>query len=172
MESSSSFSSSSESDWVVELRRKHVVAAASAFVISKTTRGTGPKQKSNWNKWLTHVNNLGQRNFRRMYRMDIQSFNQLHDLLHETLQTVDKKQASRSSGSDICSQIHLEVAIRYLAGGSLWDIHDNFGLSVYEFCRSVWRLIDAINSQSIQRQIWYWGWSDTCRNWNSVCKEI
>lgn len=79
--------------------------------------------------------------------MDIGSFKHLRDLVQEKLETVDKNQAVRSSGLAICSQICLALTIGYLAGGSLWVIHDNLGLSVWEFFPSLWRTIDAITSQ-------------------------
>lgn len=73
--------------------------------------------------------------------MDIESFNDIHNLVHKNLQTIKK-----TRGFDICSQIRLAVKIPYLDGCSLWDIHDNFGWPVCEFYRSVWLSTNEINS--------------------------
>lgn len=58
-------------------------------------------------------------------------FNDLHDVLHEKLETIHKTQAEIPIASPICSQVCLAIAIQYMSDVSLWDIHDNFGFS---FC--------------------------------------
>lgn len=65
-----------------------------------------------------------------MYCIDKGLYNHFHELVQEKWETIDKKQALRTSGSALVSQIRLALTIWYLAGGSLWTIDDSFGLSV------------------------------------------
>lgn len=37
------------------------------------------------------------------------------------------------------------MILRYLTGGSIWDIHSNFEVSFTELYQSNWRVVDAIN---------------------------
>ena len=120
MESDSSSSSSlSEYPTLMAMRHRHVVSAAASAAVGKREK-TGRKLRVERKNWLYHVSRLGPRNFKRMYRMDIISFNHLHNVLHKELETIHKEQAIRSSGSAVCSHIRLALTIRYLAGGSLW----------------------------------------------------
>ena len=81
-----------------------------------------------------------------MYRLHIENFNLLlNDIRHE-ITTENVEMAIRSSGSEVCAEVRLAATLRYLAGGSVWDIRIIFGLSVYEFYRSVWRVVDAIHN--------------------------
>lgn len=50
----------------------------------------------------------------------------------------------RYSGSAICFEICLALTIRYLAGGSICDINEKFGLSFGGFYRSFGCAIDEI----------------------------
>ena len=52
-----------------------------------------------------------------------------------------------SSGSEVCAEVRLAMALRFLAGGILWDIRSNFGVSVTELYRSLSRVVDAINDK-------------------------
>lgn len=45
----------------------------------------------------------------------------------------------------MCAEIRLEMTLRYLDCGSFWDIKNNYKVSVTEFYRSSWRVVDAIN---------------------------
>lgn len=50
-----------------------------------------------------------------------------------------------STGSEVCAEVRLSMKLRYLSGGTVWYTHDNFGVSVGEFYRNVFRTVDAIN---------------------------
>lgn len=50
-----------------------------------------------------------------------------------------------SAVSEVFAEVRLSITLGYLAGGIFWDIPDNFGVSVGEYFRSVFRTVDPIN---------------------------
>lgn len=106
---------------------------------------TGPKEWATRKDWRNHLRVEGPRKFRRMYRMEVEQFEELFNLVRPALETQDVVQAERSSGSEVCAEVRLAITLRYLAGGSYLDVCSNFGVSNAEFYRSVWRCVDAIN---------------------------
>jgi hypothetical protein len=83
--------------------------------------------------------------FRQAYRMTIPSFNKLLDKLRPDLETINKIQARRSSGSPILPEMRLSMTLRYYAGGSAHDIIRYHKVSKPEFYKSLWRTTAAIN---------------------------
>lgn len=116
---------------------------------------------------------LGARYFKRAYRMCYNSFWKLHaqlkvgiDRAHkQTLEKMKKQRKallrSRQSGSvrrrlnnpplppipngRIHSEVRLACALRYFAGGSLYDITSTYGISNTEAMNSVWYVVEATN---------------------------
>jgi hypothetical protein len=96
--------------------------------------------------WHRHVQSLLHENlFHIKYRMSIESFNRLLDLLSPKLHLKDKY-AIISGSEPISCEIMLHCAIRFLAGGSYHDIRATAFISKPSFFRLVWHTIDAINS--------------------------
>lgn len=96
--------------------------------------------------WKLHVQSLVHENlFHVKYRMSLDSFNKLLDLLTPALRL--KEQFAIVSGFEpICCEVMLHCAIRYLAGGSYHDIRATAHISKPSFFRLLWHTIDAITS--------------------------
>lgn len=132
---------------VVKRRRCAVV---DAWFLTKTSLGpTGPKRHklAVRRDWFEHVRREGDRMFRRIYRLDVQSFNELLEMIRNRISTLDSDRAVQSSGSEVCAELRLAMTLRYLAGGSATDIRLIFGVSYAEFYKSLWTVIDAINAE-------------------------
>lgn len=149
-----------ENPFVIEaiaaaVAKRRRLAAAAAVLSEGADSGlgpTGPKVVKNADRdsWDTHVRKVGSaRTFQRMYRVDLQHFHVLLEMIRTQIETDDVGMAVRSAGSEVCAEFRLAMALRYLAGGSVWDIRLNCGVSSAEFYRSVWRVIDAINGTLI-----------------------
>eukprot|EP00970_Alexandrium_tamarense_P016947 scaffold7881_cov103-Alexandrium_tamarense.AAC.1 len=115
---------------------------------------------------------LGDIYFRRAYRMSWLSFWQLHDKLcgpiEETVAKAAKirKEARRKEkrkrgvgrsnnlnptpplppNGTISTSVRLACALRYYAGGSVYDIISSYSISHTELFQSVWYVVDAVNA--------------------------
>jgi hypothetical protein len=96
--------------------------------------------------WNLHVQSLLHENlFHVKYRMYLDAFNKLLDLLTPTLRL--KEQFAIVLGFEpICNELMLHRAIRYLAGGSYHDIRATAHISKPSFFWLLWYTIAAINS--------------------------
>jgi len=95
--------------------------------------------------WHLHTQSLLHENlFHVKYRMSLESFNKLLDLLSPHLWLKDKY-AVMNGSEPISCEIMLHCAIRFLAGGSYHDIHATVNISKASFFCLVWHTIDAIN---------------------------
>jgi hypothetical protein len=95
--------------------------------------------------WIRHVESLLHENlFHVKYRMAIESFEKLLEMLRPELQLKDKY-AVMSGMEPISCEIMLHCTIRYLAGGSFHDIHATVFISKPSFYRLVWHTIHSIN---------------------------
>lgn len=128
--------------------RRRFLASSAVVVQEGSCKNVGRKRKTALRKeWGEHVSREGPEVFRRMYRMPIFYFNELLGRIRFKFETADVEMARRSSGSEVCAEVRLALTLRYLAGGTVWDIRSNFGVSKTEFYRSVWTVIDALNSE-------------------------
>ena len=119
-------------------------------------------------------NEIGASLFRRAYRMSYESFLRLHDLLHLHIEkafqrlmlqmilrrrnrqsTKKRKRGKRRRinrsqviipASKIDSTVRLAVALRYFAGGDVYDIAPLYGVSRSSCFASVWILVDAVHN--------------------------
>ena len=98
---------------------------------------------------------LGPVYFRRAYRMSYQSFWILHSKLKpgilEAMERPEEDFAINSSSppvpnGPITTSVRLACALRYFAGGSIYDIMGKYGISHTEVLNSVWYVVEAINS--------------------------
>jgi hypothetical protein len=88
----------------------------------------------------------GERHFERAYRMSFTTFCDLHTLLHTSI--LSGAPPNHTGGLPrICTKIRLAAAIRFFAGGSVWDIMISHGMSRTETYDSVWMIVDAVNNQ-------------------------
>ncbi|CAN0398877.1 unnamed protein product, partial [Ectocarpus fasciculatus] len=90
---------------------------------------------------------LDEKDFEKMFRMDRDSFGTLLGMVRPNL-TTSHAQWLNSSGSIIDPKTKLAVAIRWLAGGAVHDICFSFGISKKSFYKRagvLWTTLDAIN---------------------------
>ena len=102
-------------------------------------------------------NELGAYYTRRAFRMTDVSFWKLHRLIlkytkYTIINPADSQkgimgieQRNGAVNGLIPSTIRLSAAIRYFAGGSVYDIACMHGISVRQVYTSVWRVVDAVN---------------------------
>ena len=133
---------------VVKRRRLMCAGAVAIFLEAeeKHSREISPRKKPTRRNWQEHVTKVGPTIFRKMYRLNIENFNRLLGYIRDEISTGNVEMARRSSGSEVCPEARLAMTLRYLAGGSVWDIRLIFDVSTEEFYRSVWRVVDAIDN--------------------------
>lgn len=151
MSTSSDASSSDEDERRIigaATARRRFATAATVVIEDESRRIFVQRRKTSLRKdWQGHVAREGHQIFRRMYRMHLYYFNDLFQRIRSKIETRDVEMAIRSSGSAVCAEIRLAMTLRYLAGGSVWDIRSNFSVSKSEFYRSVWGVVDALNEE-------------------------
>lgn len=104
------------------------------------------RDRMEWNLHVASLLNEGNDSFRRMYRMEFESFTNLCAMLHPFL-SVDKRMSTlRTSKSSITTEIILHCLIRWLAGGSYLDIRVSAGISSSAFYRCIHSAMVAILS--------------------------
>jgi len=85
--------------------------------------------------------------FSRAYRMDVDDFYSLHDLLKDDLEdSFYGSKRVKQSNFFIPTTIRLSIALRFFAGGDPLDIMINHGVCKPSVYRSVWGVVDCINS--------------------------
>lgn len=100
-------------------------------------------------EWEEHVAALQKEasgSFRRMYRMDIESFVKLASMLEPHLNVDEKMSKVRTTKGKITTEIALHCLIRWLAGGSYIDIRLSAGISRSSFYRCIHSAMNAISS--------------------------
>lgn len=91
---------------------------------------------------------LGDAYFRRAYRMKFETFNRLASMLSQFIITASgKKQNSRNylPNGAILPEVRLACALRWFAGGSVYDIMTTYGIGHTDVLSSCWYVVDAIN---------------------------
>jgi hypothetical protein len=128
------------------------------LVLPRRTSSTTPKpaiyrvRRSVW----SIMEELGEYGTRRAYRMKRESFFQLFRLLEPHMVTGSRKRPSsgkkrRSKKYDgatngiIPKTSRLSIALRWFAGGSVWDIAIVHGVSVSAVYESIWIIVHAVN---------------------------
>mmetsp|Transcript_4497 Transcript_4497/g.6787 ORF Transcript_4497/g.6787 Transcript_4497/m.6787 type:complete len:430 (-) Transcript_4497:272-1561(-) len=132
----------------VKRQRLMCLAAVAIFLEEEEnqSREYSPKKMPTRTNWDEHVTQVGATVFKKMYRIDKDNFKLLLSYIRDKITTVNVEMARLSSGSEVCPEVRLAMTLRYLAGGSVWDIKLLFNISVNEFYSSVWRVVEAINN--------------------------
>jgi hypothetical protein len=88
-----------------------------------------------------------EKEFKKFYRMNLSSFNELLGLLRPHIKVNFKQSSNASNGRHpIIHEIILHCTLRYLAGGSYHDIRTTAGLSKSSFYHCIYHGIDAIDN--------------------------
>jgi hypothetical protein len=93
-----------------------------------------------------HFASLGPDIFRKMYRMNRDEFEKLHELLLPRLPNIKKRSRGGTPNGDICSRTRLCMALRFCAGGDKYDISATHVVHPNEVYKSLWLVVDAINN--------------------------
>ena len=80
--------------------------------------------------------------------MDEASFWALHSMHKKDLVSKKRKRGRPNPSTDIPSELKLSIAIRFFAGGDLYDLMISHGVSMTSIYASVWQVVDAINSNN------------------------
>ena len=89
---------------------------------------------------------LGPKTTRRMYRMTESSFWDLLDIIRPQMHVSKKRKRGSTPNGDITKDLRLAMALRYFCGGSPYDIGLAHGVYKNEVYKSVWEVVDAVNS--------------------------
>jgi len=92
---------------------------------------------------------LGPSYFKRAFRMTYESFQKLSSTLKDGIINASKRKVNSKNwvpNGRVTPQVRLACALRYMAGGSPYDLLTSFGISHTEVFSSLWFVIDAINN--------------------------
>ena len=87
---------------------------------------------------------LGSYYFKRAFRMSFESFQKLSAILQPGM--VRRNFSKAHCNGPIVNDVRLACALRYFAGGATYDIATTFGVAPSEVPKSVWEIVDAVNS--------------------------
>ena len=84
---------------------------------------------------------------RAAYRMSIESFYKLHDLLKDNLEEIFMPSGGHHCKDyRICTTLRLSAALRFFAGAAQYEIIQTHSFTYKEVYKSVWGVVDAVNS--------------------------
>ena len=130
---------------------------ASNFYLSAQETERLPMYTRNRVLWHEHVHGLLQErgdSFRGMYRMSLQSFNKLCDLVRPIVQLDEAMSVRRTGKAPIIAEMMVHCLIRFLSGASPVDARLTIGISIPSFYRILYRCVNAMfpNSSTISHQ--------------------
>jgi hypothetical protein len=129
-------------------RRKKIIlccAVVPELIFMRTSSAYAPEREYVRLDWQREVSFLAPEEFKRVYRLSLTGFKRLLQLTYNDLRSNSK--FVRKSVQPVSPQIHLAMALRFLAGGNVNDIWLRFGVSRSEMYNYVWRTVDAINKR-------------------------
>jgi len=129
------------------MRRRRLVVVRAALRARRQASGPrGPKRQRDRVDWQDYVDRTSPKEFRAAFRMTLESFNVLLDVIRPHISAKEPAKASGNSGV-IVPEVRLAVALRVLAGGSLHDLKMAWHIySRNEIYHSLWLVVDAINA--------------------------
>ncbi len=130
--------------------RDDVIIPARAFVRIRRAVDARQRNKIRDRSFVeAEILGLDPKLFTKMFRMSPSAFATLHDLIRPLLREdwtpKSQQMAELSSGSCVETIVLLAGTIRWLAGGSLWDIAFMFRVSYSTIHSRKWVVITAIN---------------------------
>ncbi len=97
---------------------------------------------------LQEMDHLDPRTFKRIFRVNRATFDELLELVAPLILHCDAQKAVNSSGTPIHLKTRLAVTLRWLAGGSYVDLCFAFGIGVSSFYSDrgvIWPTIEALD---------------------------
>ena len=135
---------------------RQIEAAGASYVLS--FRDTQQMRNNNHRSGTTNryrlrkeidaiYHELGDTFFRRAYRMSYEDFMELCELLNPLLNAFLRSEGQRewAPNGRISNSVRVACAIRYFAGGAVYDIMSQFGLSETAVYNSISMVTDAVN---------------------------
>ena len=128
-----------DEEYVVAIVKRRRLAHAAALQRQKSGPRGKKRKPLSYFSWTDHLHRLSPREFKARYRLDLKSFNHLHNLIKSRIETGNKAQASRTRvGGEVQSEVRLAIALRYLAGGQVsfcGELHFGFTQCIsFIFC--------------------------------------
>lgn len=104
------------------------------------------RDRIEWNEHVAALQQEGKGSFRRLYRMEYESFVKLCALLEPHLRVNAEMSDIRTKKGPITTEIALHCLLRWLAGGSYLDIRLSAGISKSSFYRCLHSAMDTIST--------------------------
>jgi len=123
-----------------------MVIASNLYLSAQETERL-PMYTRNRVLWHEHVHGLLQErgdSFRGMYRMSLQSFNKLCDLVRPIVKLDEAMSVRRTGKAPIITEMMVHCLIRFLSGASPVDARLTVGISIPSFYRILYRCVHAI----------------------------
>lgn len=143
--------------WWLEKRMNHLSEGIKKMIVNKCNminkQNKNKKKRSknvrrDRNFAVNTMDDLTAIEFKRMFRMDRDTFNELLEKITPELPIINGKMGENSSGSSISNKTKLACTLRWLAGGSYIDICFAFGVAKTTFFETngiLWTVLEAIN---------------------------
>ena len=139
-------------------RKRKLLAAAMwrhRFVVSlQLMGGQGPRGKKKRPVqqtfcWRTHLMRLTATEFKARYRLDIDAFYDLLQIIKPCLEIKNEKMARLAKWGDlVLPEVELAMALRFMAGGSPLDLKLIYGIESKSYVYDcVWLVVDACNKK-------------------------
>jgi hypothetical protein len=96
---------------------------------TKTPRDFTHAKKRKRMVWKDRVDSLTDAEFKRTYRMTLDTFNAVLDQIRSKISRKDPKKSRRDLHGAVAAELQLSMTLRYLAGGSYLDIYQMHGVS-------------------------------------------
>ena len=104
------------------------------------------RDRIEWDQHVAALQQEGKGSFRRLYRMELESFVKLCSILEPHIGVDTKMSNIRTSKGKITTEIALHCLLRWLAGGSYLDIRLSAGISRSSFYRCIHNAMNTIST--------------------------
>jgi len=122
------------------------IAEEALWEAGYTVVGRAGNRKRDRMDWKTRLKQIGtETEFRARYKISSEIFARIVEIIRDDVEASNVAQANRSSGGIIKAELHLSMAIRYMAGGDYKDIADMHGVHKNQVYKSLELVTKSIN---------------------------
>ena len=130
-----------------------MIAALTLHLITRVTGSSYDSHRVRKDLQKDIFDQLGEYYIRRAYRMDKETFYNLHSILEPLLKShfFPREGGNRDIYSNpylIKTEVRLSIALRYFAGASPYDLIVTHGVSLTSVFYSIWGVVDCVNKCS------------------------
>ena len=131
------------------LEEEEMAAVMASERGSKAGKRNLPRVRKSLNAMMTELGTY----VRRAYRMTLQAFLELHDIIAPAFLAKLWTSSSDSdptgpNGGFICTKLRLSAAIRFFAGAEVWDLMSSHGIGRSTIYDSIWKVVDSVNEST------------------------